>query len=258
MMRLSVSEAGAPLAGAARIGVPWLPDARKVRPAGRRLEKVARFDRPGRAVKRFYTWLASGCATRDRVRPSRAADSLAPVNGSSAAGPRPDDAPLTHVDARGRANMVDVSGKSPSARRAIAHAELRLDAATRALLLAGDLPKGEALAVARVAGIQAAKETARLIPLCHPLPLSHVAVAFEPLGTDGLRVVVEAATVGATGVEMEAMTGAAVAALTVYDMVKARCRGASITAVRLVHKSGGKSGTWDRPTVDVPPGAVQP
>jgi cyclic pyranopterin phosphate synthase len=152
---------------------------------------------------------------------------------------------LTHVDASGRANMVDVSGKLPTARRAIAHAEVRLDAATRDLLFAGQLPKGEAMAVARVAGIQAAKDTARLIPLCHALPLSHVAVDFTPVGTDVVRIVVEAATVAGTGVEMEAMAGAAVAALTVYDMVKARCRGATIEQLRLVHKSGGKSGTWN-------------
>jgi cyclic pyranopterin phosphate synthase len=163
------------------------------------------------------------------------------VNGPAPAG---GDEPLTHVDARGRLNMVDVSQKPATARRAIAHAVVHLDAPTRALLLAGELPKGEALAVARVAGIQAAKDTARLLPLCHPLPLSHVAVDFEPLGEDALRIVVQAATVAPTGVEMEALTGAAVAALAVYDMVKGRCRGARIADVRLVHKSGGRSGTW--------------
>lgn len=154
---------------------------------------------------------------------------------------------LTHLDARGRANMVDVSGKPASARRAVAEALVRLDADTRALLFAGQLPKGEALAVARVAGIQAAKDTARLIPLCHPLPMSHVAVEFAPLGDDAVRITCEAATVAGTGVEMEAMTGAAVAALTVYDMVKARCRGAVVEALRLLHKSGGKSGVYDAP-----------
>jgi cyclic pyranopterin phosphate synthase len=179
------------------------------------------------------------------MRARHGAGRLGPVSAPPGPAPHPDDVPLTHVDARGRANMVDVSAKAATARRAIAHAEIHLDAATRDLLLAGALPKGEALAVARVAGIQAAKETARLIPLCHPLPLSHVAIAFEPVGAHALRVVVEAATTAPTGVEMEAMTGAAVAALTVYDMVKARCRGARITEVRLVHKSGGKSGTWN-------------
>ncbi len=154
---------------------------------------------------------------------------------------------LTHLDARGRANMVDVGGKPASARRAVAEALVRLDADTRALLFAGQLPKGEALAVARVAGIQAAKDTARLIPLCHPLPVSHVAVDFAPIGDDAVRITCEAATVAGTGVEMEAMTGAAVAALTVYDMVKARCRGAVVEALRLLHKSGGKSGVYDAP-----------
>lgn len=151
--------------------------------------------------------------------------------------------------------MVDVSGKPATARRAVAHADIRLDAGTRDLLFAGQLPKGEALAVARVAGIQAAKDTSRLIPLCHALPLGHVGVDFAPVGSDAVRIVVEATTVAGTGVEMEAMTGAAVAALTIYDMVKARCRGACIERVHLVHKSGGKSGTWDQaPT----PGGAAP
>jgi cyclic pyranopterin phosphate synthase len=154
---------------------------------------------------------------------------------------------LTHVDGRGRANMVDVGDKPATARRAVAEAIVRLDAPTRDLLFAGQLPKGEALAVARVAGIQAAKETARLIPLCHPLPLARVAVDFAPFGDDGVRVACEATTVAPTGVEMEAMTGAAVAALTIYDMVKARCRGAVVENLRLVHKSGGKSGAFDAP-----------
>jgi cyclic pyranopterin phosphate synthase len=155
---------------------------------------------------------------------------------------------LTHLDARGRANMVDVGGKAMAARRAVAEALVRLDADTRALLFAGQLPKGEALAVARVAGIQAAKDTARLIPLCHPLPVSHVAVEFLPHGEDRVRITCEAATVAGTGVEMEAMTGAAIAALTVYDMVKARCRGAVVESLRLLHKSGGKSGVYDAPS----------
>jgi cyclic pyranopterin monophosphate synthase len=154
---------------------------------------------------------------------------------------------LTHVDARGQANMVDVGAKPATARRAIAQATIRLDQETCGLLFAGDLPKGEALAVARVAGIQAAKETSRLIPLCHSLALSHAAVAFAPAGNDGVVITAEAATVSGTGVEMEAMAAASVAALTVYDMVKARCRGAVIERVELLHKSGGKSGTYDRP-----------
>ncbi|MGC6489116.1 MAG: cyclic pyranopterin monophosphate synthase MoaC [Planctomycetota bacterium] len=153
---------------------------------------------------------------------------------------------LTHVDARGRANMVDVGDKAQTARRAVAEARIELDPETCDLLFQGALPKGEALAVARVAGIQAAKETARLIPLCHGLALSHCAVAFERLGPSAVRVEAEASTVAGTGVEMEAMTAASVAALTIYDMTKARCRGAVIDGVCLLHKSGGKSGTYER------------
>ena len=157
-----------------------------------------------------------------------------------------DDGALTHVDGRGRANMVDVGHKAVTERRAVAEALVHLDAETRGLLFAGALPKGEALAVARVAGIQAAKETSRLIPLCHPLVLSHASVDFAPSGEASVRVTAEARTVAGTGVEMEAMAAASVAALTIYDMTKARCRAAVIDGVRLMHKSGGKSGTFDR------------
>jgi cyclic pyranopterin monophosphate synthase len=141
--------------------------------------------------------------------------------------------------------MVDVSAKAPTARRAVAEAVVRLDPATQAALFQGALPKGDALAVARIAGIQAAKDTARLLPLCHPLALSHVGVEIEPTGADAVRIEATAATVAGTGVEMEAMTAAAVAGLAIYDLVKARCRGARIERVRLLHKSGGKSGTWE-------------
>lgn len=143
--------------------------------------------------------------------------------------------------------MVDVSSKPLTARRALASARLRLDAATRALLFAGQLPKGEALAVARVAGIQAAKDTARLIPLCHALPLSQVVIEFEPEGDSCVSITAEARTTAATGVEMEALVAASLAGLTLYDMVKARCRGAVLEQVRLLHKSGGKSGEWNAP-----------
>lgn len=157
------------------------------------------------------------------------------------------DAPgLSHLDAAGRARMVDVSQKPATLRVARAAAQVRLTRELRDRLFAGDLPKGEALAVARVAGIQAAKETSRLIPLCHPLPLSQVRVDFAPAGEDLLHIETEARTTGPTGVEMEAMTAAAVAALTVYDMVKALHRGAAIERLELVHKSGGKTGTWHR------------
>lgn len=159
----------------------------------------------------------------------------------------PVDPQLTHLDARGRASMVDVSSKPATARTAVASAQVRLDAAVRDQLFAGTLPKGEALAVARIAGIQAAKETSRLIPLCHPLALTRVSVDFAPVGDDRVGITAECRTTGPTGVEMEAMTAASVAALTVYDMVKGLCRGASIEHVRLERKDGGKSGTWQRP-----------
>lgn len=167
--------------------------------------------------------------------------------------PKPSEpARLTHLDAEGRANMVDVSQKRDSLRVARARATIVMTPAVRAQVLAGTMAKGEVLAVARVAGIQGAKETARLVPLCHPLWLSHVQVDFAPVGDDALGIEAEARTTGPTGVEMEAMTAATVAALTVYDMVKGACRGARIERVELVHKSGGKSGTWDRGAADEP------
>lgn len=153
---------------------------------------------------------------------------------------------LTHVDEAGRARMVDVSAKPATARVARAEAFVVLTREVCDLVLAGRLAKGDAIAVARIAGIQAAKETARLVPLCHPIALSGVTVAIERSGNRELRVCAEARTSGPTGVEMEAMSAAAVAALTLYDMAKALCRGAEIRQVRLLHKSGGKSGTWDR------------
>ena len=164
--------------------------------------------------------------------------------------PQADDSPhgnadgLTHVDSRGQANMVDVGAKPQTARRAVAEAIIRLDKETCSLLFAGRLPKGEALAVARIAGIQAAKETSRLIPLCHSLSLSHAGVQFEPCGDDAVRILAEASTVSGTGVEMEAMTAASIAALTVYDMVKAVEKGMRIEGIRLLEKTGGKSGTY--------------
>lgn len=141
--------------------------------------------------------------------------------------------------------MVDVAAKESTHRRAVATAEVVMDADTRVRLLAGQLQKGEALGTARIAGILAAKDTARLIPLCHPLPLRHVGVAFAPVGDDRLLITAEASTVGPTGVEMEAMVAASVAGLCVYDMIKGHCRGAQLAAVRLRHKSGGKSGSWN-------------
>jgi len=168
------------------------------------------------------------------------------VAAEPASDPDRDPPGLTHIDARGRASMVDVSAKDTTLRRATAEATVLLTAAVRDEVLRGALPKGEALAVARVAGIQAAKDTARLIPLCHTVPLAHVGVEFEAHGDAAIRVVTEARTVATTGVEMEALVAASIAALTLYDMVKSRCRGASVTDVRLLEKSGGRSGTWRR------------
>lgn len=153
---------------------------------------------------------------------------------------------LSHLDTRGRAHMVDVSAKAATVRVAEARARIELTPEVRAMLLQGTLAKGEALAVARVAGIQAAKETSRLIPLCHPLALDQVEIEFAPDGAAAIEVRATARCHGPTGVEMEAMTAAAVAALTLYDMSKALCRGARITDVELLAKSGGRSGAWRR------------
>jgi cyclic pyranopterin phosphate synthase len=154
---------------------------------------------------------------------------------------------LSHLDDAGRARMVDVSEKAATERRAVARALIRVSPDTARLLQAGDAPKGDVLGVARIAGIQAAKRTAELIPLCHPLPLSFVGVEGEIDSEQGQIVITaEASTTGPTGVEMEALTAAAVAALTVYDMVKGVERGAEIAEVALLEKSGGRSGKWRR------------
>jgi cyclic pyranopterin phosphate synthase len=150
---------------------------------------------------------------------------------------------LTHVDSEGAVIMVDVTEKAPTSRRAVAVATLRTRADVIGLLVAGELPKGEALAVARVAGIMAAKQTSSLIPLCHPLPLSGVSIDLEPHG-DRILVTATVKTTGVTGVEMEALTAASVAALTLYDMIKAVDKHASIEGIHVVAKSGGKSGDW--------------
>jgi cyclic pyranopterin phosphate synthase len=152
---------------------------------------------------------------------------------------------LTHLDAGGRVAMVDTTAKAQTARRAVASARVLMSAETVAALRAGRTPKGDPLEAARIAGIMAAKRTADLIPLCHPLPLTHADVRAE-LRDDGVYLEAEAATTAQTGVEMEALTAAAVAALTVYDMCKAVEKGMTITDVRLEEKTGGKSGTWRR------------
>lgn len=142
--------------------------------------------------------------------------------------------------------MVDVLEKPATVREAVAEAVLKMRPATRKRILSGRAAKGDVLAVARVAGIQAAKRTDELIPLCHGLPLSSVTVDFAPNGSAQLRVTATARCKASTGVEMEALCAASVAALTVYDMVKAVDRGLSIEKVRLLRKSGGRSGTWMR------------
>ncbi|WP_125611137.1 cyclic pyranopterin monophosphate synthase MoaC [Specibacter cremeus] len=156
----------------------------------------------------------------------------------------PDDgAALTHLRADGSAHMVDVSAKPETTRQATATATVHSTAEVLALLGAGGLPKGDALAVARVAGIMAAKKTPELVPLCHPLPLAKVTVDFE-LGADTVTILATVKTRGVTGVEMEALTAASVAALSVYDMIKAVDKHAVISGIRVLAKSGGKSGDW--------------
>lgn len=160
---------------------------------------------------------------------------------------------LTHLGDDGRARMVDVGDKATTERRATARARLRMAPETAGAVERGDGPKGEVLGVARIAGIQAAKRTSDLIPLCHPLPLSFVDIVARIDAEAGtVELLAEARTVGQTGVEMEAMTAASVAALTVYDMVKGLERGVAIDSVVLVSKSGGRSGEWrlDQPAGD--------
>ncbi len=151
---------------------------------------------------------------------------------------------LTHFDAAGRAAMVDVSAKDETARTATARGRIVMQPATLALIREGRAGKGDVLGVARIAGIMAAKKTSELIPLCHPLMLSKVAVDLEPEGEDAVAIEATVTLTGKTGVEMEALTAVTVAALTVYDMVKAVDRGMRIEDVRLVHKAGGKSGEF--------------
>ncbi len=170
---------------------------------------------------------------------------------------------LTHLDTEGRARMVDVGGKSETEREAVARCRILMRRETAERLVSKDLPKGDALAVARVAGIQAAKRTAELIPLCHPLTLTYVEVAFStgapaypgdsgtpvcpgPSGEVALAVETRVRLTGRTGAEMEALMACSVAALTIYDMAKAIDRDMVIDSLRLVSKTGGKSGVWTR------------
>jgi cyclic pyranopterin phosphate synthase len=150
---------------------------------------------------------------------------------------------LSHIGEDGRARMVDVSGKADTVREAVAQGFVRMTPETRALAVAGEGAKGDVRAVAEVAGVMAAKKTSDLIPMCHPLALSKVEVKIEP-GDGGLAVTARVKTTGPTGVEMEALTAVSVACLTLYDMLKAAEKGMVIEAVRLVSKTGGKSGDW--------------
>jgi len=152
---------------------------------------------------------------------------------------------LTHLNAAGDAHMVDVSQKPETARQATAKAHITMQPATLALITTGTAPKGDVLAAARLAGIMAAKQTSSLIPLCHPLPISSASIELTPTES-GIAITATVRTTGRTGVEMEALTAATIAALTIYDMVKAVDRGMTITNLRVVQKSGGKSGDFSQ------------
>src|SRR4029453_13875281 len=168
--------------------------------------------------------------------------------------PRNERRRLTHLDRTGRPRMVDVSDKPVTARRATAEALVAVSPETMSMVIDGGGPKGDGLGGAEIAGVMAGKRTSELIPLCHPLPLTDLVVAVTPDRAAGvLRVRAGAATTAQTGVEMEAMTAASVAALTIYDMVKGVERGVEIQGVRLVSKTGGKSGTWGRPAAPADP-----
>ena len=156
------------------------------------------------------------------------------------------DDQFTHLDSSGQAQMVDVTDKAVTQRVAVAQARVRMQPATLAMIQDQRHPKGDVLATARIAGIQAAKKTWDLIPLCHPLMLTKVTVNIEPEGDDALRIETLCKLSGTTGVEMEAMTAVSVAALTVYDMCKAVDKEITISSIRLMKKSGGKSGTFIR------------
>ena len=151
---------------------------------------------------------------------------------------------LTHLDAHGHANMVDVTDKALTQREAVAEARVRMRPQTLQMIVQGGHPKGDVFAVARIAGIQAAKKTSDLIPLCHPLLLSSVKVLLQAEGEDCVQITASCKLAGQTGVEMEALTAASVAALTIYDMCKAVDRGMGIEQVRLLEKLGGKSGDY--------------
>ena len=163
--------------------------------------------------------------------------------------PRQNSIKLSHLDEEGRARMVDVGDKPDTERVAVAGGQITMQPATLALIQAGGVKKGDVLTVAQIAGIQAAKRAHELIPMCHPLLLTHIAVELTPATVEGrawIDIQATVRTTGKTGVEMEALTAVAVAALTAYDMCKAVDRAMCISEIRLMHKSGGKSGEWNR------------
>lgn len=160
-----------------------------------------------------------------------------------------DPVALTHLDAEGQAQMVDVSAKQVSVRQAVATGTITMQSTTLAAIQAGNLPKGDVIGTARLAGIMAAKQTALLIPLCHPLPLKKIEVSIEPdVLLPGYRIRATVKTKSETGVEMEALTAVSIAALTLYDMAKALEKSMRIGDIQLLEKIGGKSGHWQKPT----------
>ncbi len=187
---------------------------------------------PRKAQQAAYLERIKGEAVSTRTRGTKTSRRSAPA--------------LTHIDRKGAARMVDVGGKAITERRAVARGLLRVSPATRALVRDGATPKGDVLAAARLAGIMAAKKTSELIPLTHPLPLTHAAVEIT-IQQDGLAIEATVSTSAQTGVEMEALTAVSVAGLTLYDMLKSVERGARLTDIRLVEKTGGKSGTYRAP-----------
>ncbi len=202
--------------------------ARRKKPVSRRTKK--------KVVRRPKVKTRAKAKPKRRPRPSR--EKLVPV-------PAPALPPLTHIDQRGEARMVDVSGKGATERIAIAEGRVIMRKETLDLVLEGNAMKGDVLGAARLAGIMAAKRTHGLIPLCHPLPLTKVEIEINPEHTlPGFLVQATVKVTAKTGVEMEALTAVSIACLTIYDMVKAVERGMRIEGIRLLHKSGGKSGEW--------------
>ncbi|WP_322797170.1 cyclic pyranopterin monophosphate synthase MoaC [Tepidiforma sp.] len=165
-------------------------------------------------------------------------------------------ADLSHLDDRGAARMVDISAKPETDRTAVAEALVVMRPETLRLILHGNVPKGDVIATARIAGIMASRRTPDLIPLCHPLLITGAAIDIEPASETTLRIRATVRTTGRTGVEMEALTAATVAALTVYDMCKAAEKGIRIEGIRLLEKHGGKSGDWHAPGEPTPPGTA--